>query len=446
MKKIMLDHFRRWWWVCLLGGLGCQATAFTAFMTTKNASAGNMFPLIMFLGPFLLSFDLMRGHARTLLSMPVTVPQIARAWWLVAVAIPALALAVMIAIAFVVLSIFSSTPPVMGNAVIYWLMNFLLLGTMFFALSGLPSKQNAASGRDRVRGAIFGALWGISFSVWIFWNALVAYRSVGAVIFISVCSVLTVAGWFNAENMVIERAGLRVRGAGTVKNSKPSRCAEGHGGLRYLSEALAQRILFIGMLMFVFCLFIFWIMNFGKLVNGGSQDSFPLLSMFSFQFLWMMGLQIAPMVSQLRYLRTLPVPAVKLAAIFVSVPAVGMFLVVYLANLLATQMFAMPAFSITQMFTAGYFLQIGVASVFVPLLVWRGISRTTYLAVFSVMLFGMLGILVFHDRLFHQVGSYIAPFLLFGSFYATKWLLENSSQAYRPRNHQMMGWNWTVNR
>ncbi len=98
MKRLMLDHFRRWWWVLVLVGvleflLGVyvvsypeQPCEFWALMLTMWSGALN------------LSTDMRRGrgHFRAITTLPLTGRQMGRAWWLASVPFPAAALAVLL--------------------------------------------------------------------------------------------------------------------------------------------------------------------------------------------------------------------------------------------------------------------------------------------------------------------------------------------------------------
>ncbi|MFM2294930.1 MAG: hypothetical protein RLZZ350_1343, partial [Verrucomicrobiota bacterium] len=93
MNRIILDHVRRWWLLWLTIGIGNMLAACVTFGKDQIFSYA-LFPLMMWCGAFQLRYDLSRGLARALGSVPVTLKEIGRAWWLASVALPALLLAV----------------------------------------------------------------------------------------------------------------------------------------------------------------------------------------------------------------------------------------------------------------------------------------------------------------------------------------------------------------
>ena len=109
MRQLILDHFRRWWWVLALGAayatiLGwCVALPPDYLQHARGTHIfwpvwlnvqGRMFvPNTLFLatwtGAILLLFDLQRGLVRSVRALPMTSRQIGCGWWLVTAGIPA---------------------------------------------------------------------------------------------------------------------------------------------------------------------------------------------------------------------------------------------------------------------------------------------------------------------------------------------------------------------
>ena len=69
MKRLMLDHFRRWSWILVLGAVLVFVIGWFA-ANSRNPYSLDLpvvfqFQIALFTGAFLLSFDLQRGIART---------------------------------------------------------------------------------------------------------------------------------------------------------------------------------------------------------------------------------------------------------------------------------------------------------------------------------------------------------------------------------------------
>lgn len=447
MKNILLDHFRRWWWVWGIGIIAVIGMAIGACMPENAVRRQSLFPVILFLGPFLLSFDLSRGHARALLSMPVTVRETARTWWLATVAIPSLVLAILTGLVYALIEVMHPGSVSYLTPLNYWLLNSLLLGVMFFALTGLPSRQGGTGGLNQIRAYIFGGLWGILFGGWYLFNNFVSIEKASGLGVCALAGILTVIGWFRAETMVMERAGLQGLAATSPATAKPWRGREGYGGLRYLLGAVFQRFVLIGLWMFLMCSIFFWLMGLATELHAGSHaDSFSFVGLFSFQLLWIMSFQILPVVFHLRVLRTLPVSATQLASLLVFTPGITMLIVVYVANFLLSTAYGSPWFSPMDFFARGYLVQVALACCVIPFLTWRGMDRIGLLIVLFVVMAGMGGAMAFEKEFSSLVVNMAAPILMFGAFLATKYLLERNSRVYRPRNNQTPGWSWSVGR
>jgi hypothetical protein len=455
MKLILRDHFRRWWWVWLAGIIGVAAIAWGISLGGEHNKSFGGFPFGIFMGAFLLSFDLQRGHARAVLAMPVTAKQIARGWWWAAVGIPAAAITVVTLLVFTIVSVCSGDWSSLADCVIYCVANLLILGVMFFGLTGMPAQRSGGNWRDQIRGILFGGLWGASIGGWMFFSQLNLYSTIGVVFFL-ITAILTILGWFRAETLVRERAGFRIAFQSfSAKSAKASHCAEGHGGLPFLFQTIFTRMVVVGLAMTGLFVLIFGLMIAPKFAaiaaqtHGAAQvnpwkGNFPIFIIF--QFLWVVGFQIIPVCLHLRFLRTLPVSTTRLAAVFVFTPPAAMLVILYFMGLLVAGAFHQPLSSAVELLRQGGVLQIALASVFVPVVVWRGWSVVTYLVFFTVMMACIFGS-IFANAKFSSLNSVAISLLLISiSFIATKFILESSSYAYRPRASQIGGVGWGAGR
>jgi len=130
MKRVILDHLKRWGWLWLIIGV---ANGFItgAFLDEKHGFDAFTFQVILWLGAMQLNFDLQRGIGRTLTALPLTARQIGRAWWLVSVALPALLLLVTSALALLIHGCHTGKSFPLDTFVMHGTTSALFLGTMF---------------------------------------------------------------------------------------------------------------------------------------------------------------------------------------------------------------------------------------------------------------------------------------------------------------------------
>lgn len=93
MKLLILDYFRRWWWMLAIGVAFEFRQGWSIAKRPEEAFEFWIFMISLWMGALLLGFDLQRGVARTVASLPLTAKQIGRSWWLATIVIPAVALA-----------------------------------------------------------------------------------------------------------------------------------------------------------------------------------------------------------------------------------------------------------------------------------------------------------------------------------------------------------------
>lgn len=93
MRRLILDHFRRWWLVLALIALLTVGLGLLMCATPGQPFAFWVLLLSMWMGAGLLGLDLRHGLVRTVLALPLTARQIGRAWWFATVAIPSFAFA-----------------------------------------------------------------------------------------------------------------------------------------------------------------------------------------------------------------------------------------------------------------------------------------------------------------------------------------------------------------
>ena len=440
MKLIILDHFRRWWWIwaiCVLGNCGLVLA-----ISASNNKFCMIYPVGMFMGAMLLSFDMQRGHTRSIVTLPVTAKQVGRAWWWVAVGLPVVAITVETTLVFVGFSCWRHDWSGLSGCAFSCVSNFLSLAVMFYALTGLPRAGGVYNDwQGRVRAYFFGGIWGLSFAGWlVFQNVSLTLISGLALLLAAVC--FTIMGWFRAELLVRERVrSLAGASAPRAKSAPPSRAAEGFGGLAFLAQSIFFRMVYMGAAMFAVFAIILPLMNTFSMHSASVDfmgDTFPI---FSFQFLWVMTFQIAAFTMHVRHLRTMPVSATKLAGVLVFTALAAMLLTFYGAMLLLSAVFQSPLPGPEKIIQQGTLLPIAVTTCVVPLFVWRPMEKITFIIIVGLMGSGMFAAF-FKQGLPPGITVAASVVIVLGAFVATKALIERNSRAYRPRTTNQFGaWN-----
>jgi hypothetical protein len=440
MKNIILDHFRRWWWVWLISVIAYGALVL-GISTADNKFCG-ICPFGIWMGALLLCFDMQRGHTRSIVTMPVTAKQVARAWWWVAIGLPTVVITVVTALIFTGFSGRRHDWSGLSVCAILCVSNFLTLATMFYALTGLPRAGAGYSDwGSHIRGVCFGGLWGISFAGWlVFQNMNLTLIAGLGLLLAAVC--LTIMGWFRAELLVRDRAGSLATSLGPCgKSAMSSRSTEGYGGLVFLAQNIFSRMAYMGVAMFAVFTVVLPLINISLFHSASTDymgDSFPI---FSFQFLWIMTFQVAVFTMNIRYLRTLPISTWKLAAVLVFTALAAMLLIFYGATSLLSAIFQAPLPGPGKIIQQGTLLQIAVATTAVPLFIWRPLEVRTFLIMILAMGGGMFAIF-FKQNPPSNFSVAASVIIVLGVFLVTKRLLERSSRAYRPRTGQFGDWNW----
>ena len=451
MKRIILDHIRRWWLVLiaiLLAYFAFQLffihdnnsqTSDEGVAATVNHTINNfhnifIFQILMILG-FLLIFDLQRGLPRVLTSLPVTANQIGRAWWLASAAFPAIAIGIVGLLAVLIFSGGTNMAILLENYLMNWVLAVLYLGATFGALTFMKTTIPDTF-TDRIRNFLSNSLFGITILGFLFIQLENPAVTTTTLIF-AAYAILSVLGWFRAEQMVLQRAGFRLIAKSSCKKLARHKTPQGSGGLSYLAQRIFIQSTLIGLALMIFMTLFMAFLFQGQnrvqavvsMIQGGSTPYVFFVLMFS----------IIPIVFQLRFLRTMPVSSSALAATLVSLPvfsiiAVGV-IVAAIGGLSLGESVVLP--------TANNFLILGAkAVIIVPLVVWRGLDVVTYGFIFLMIVsdsFIKLGVtLLFHLGSNTPANPWWTSFIIFLLFIAvsvalTQRLLVTSSSAYRVR-------------
>ncbi len=220
MKKIILDHFRRWWWVFALGAAYALVLGWSLAIPTdtselwqgkksfllvwlkvqSNMYLMQVYCLAVFTGGMLLLFDLQRGITRVVTALPLTTRQIGRGWWLATVAIPAIVYAALFFLGAGIFCLFhpnqvfpAARLAVAGFFTLLWLgMSFTIYFAQFTNKHGLGGNWRERTGNFFISVLAIWMTFGFALSL----NA--PKNPVKLAIFLVVGAFLTIVGWFRA--------------------------------------------------------------------------------------------------------------------------------------------------------------------------------------------------------------------------------------------------------
>ena len=434
MKHLILDHLKRWGLVWLAVGIFNSCI----LNLDKNGNSNYIsFPVILWLSAFALNFDLQRGSIRVLNTLPVSARQIGRAWWIISVALPTLFLSATVGLAMLLHSAGAAGGFPMNEFVVTASAYALYFGSLFYVMIGSPP------GQPQTPAAWVRAIFTTGFIIGLFFIKPDLATPQGISFWLG-AAILTVIGWFRAEQMVVQRAGFRLVAAASNKKAAAYNIPPGFGGWPYLMRRVFIQSTLIGLAMMasmtLFMSFLFHGKNEAhaivSMIQSGSTPYVFFILIFS----------IVPLVFQLRFLRTLPASSSTLAATLVfqpvfSVAAVGLIVTAVVGQLLGGSVI-LPI--------ANSFLLLGAkAAIIVPLIAWRGLDALAYGLIFLMVISDSL-ISLGMTILFH-LGSNaperplwinLAVFLLCVgmSLILTQRLLTKSSSAYRVRTMPANAW------
>ena len=444
MKLLIRDYFERWGWAYTLVGL--IHVIFCAYAVRAKGMDVFFFPYAAFASVLLLSMDLQRGGARATIALPIPVKQIARAWWLVSVGFPAIGVIVLgfLSAGFSAgLASLTHTPGEFYFSSVFFicLTNVLWLGSMYFLFSCV-SGSYGSDWWSRTRAMFFGSLWGLSFGGWVFFAQYMSRSSSKAIIGLAVCGLfMSIAGWFRAEQLVLQRAGFRPASQRAGNRPAKYRISQGFNGIpllitKVITDALLWGVYLVAF-MAIMAFFQGGLTSLPKFVNSFMSmagDGFP-------PFFFIVLFQIFPLASQLRLLRTLPLSTTSLAILLVLLPMVSTLTIG--AGCVAL------ALSTTDIerglaITGSFLMLSAVAAACIPIVVWSGYRLPTkmilglFIVIGGVTLVQLAGI-----TLSLPICAVIWILTVAISCFLTKSAHTRSGNAYRTwPNPFSGGWNW----
>ncbi|MCX6894502.1 MAG: hypothetical protein NTZ16_03145 [Verrucomicrobia bacterium] len=434
MKLLILDHLRRWWWALALFAILQSIFGWFSATGSPPPKDFSLAMLSILVGPVLLQSSLQRGVARAIVALPLTARQIARSWWLMAVGLPTVTLAL-----FILLGAGFSRlihPDRIFNEdwlVLNSLVNLMLLGSSFLLFTGFMTGPGG-SRWEYARNMICSVIWGASIGGWQMISKHLFDTPTKTMWALAVGTVLTVVGWFRAERMVVQRAGFRPGVQSTQRKPGQYKAPTGFGGLPFLMHTTTLRSVLIGFLMLA--MMTLWIPfvshdSTRMLVHGSMRTQIisSMATTTSMPLLFVAMFQIFPVVLQIRFLRTLPISPSVLAATLVFLPMISVgvlcLITVALAGPMAGVAVLLPVFK-------NFLLTVTLSAIAILLIVSRGLDILTYfLIVFGCIVSTSLSLMLHGAELPLWGNVTLAVVIIGTSLAVTRRVLTRSSHAYR---------------
>lgn len=337
MTRLILDYYRRWGLVLAIGTVPLLILGWWIAVEPKTP-----IEFIVALLPvwILYLFDLSRGAVRVLRTLPLTPRQIGRSWWLVNVLIPAIVVAALLFLgagSAVLCHPYRAFP--LHQLSLASLLALLWLGTVFIPF--VPASRNFNNWGLYLFSTIFVTLLTVFFVFWMVIRAVSSFSGfllsqdaakspVSLAILLAGGAFLTFVGWFRAERFDPARGqpGCPKKTAGaasfrpTLLSTAPHQPPEGYGGIPFLLHTAFFKGFLVcltgAMIWGLILRFEHRILAWPDLINSreGGETINPVNTM-----LWMLLIFLfprRPSLTQLRFLRTLPISAAKLAAVIIA--------------------------------------------------------------------------------------------------------------------------------
>lgn len=451
MKRIILDHFRRWWWVLALGaayalllgwslaiptdagdlGHGKKVSGLTLFFFVWLKVQGNLFVmqvlcLAVFTGAMLLLFDLQRGITRAVTTLPLTARQIGRGWWLATVAIPAVTLAVLFFLGAGAFCFFHPDKdfPV-ARLLMASLFTLLWLGVNFTIYSNQFTSNSSGNFRQGIFNFFVAAL-----SLWMMFgfglSATATKNPVKLGIFLCAGTFLTILGWFRAgqfnpprhkQVVALGRSGLRL----TPLSPSHAPVPDGRGGIPFLiGEHFFKTLLICVAVAAWMALVLAWL---GSIKSW--REFFETVGGMGSVFWVLIFLFLSPVVRQVRWLRTLPISATRLAAtLFALMSLPFLALGVLVAGIAALVCGTPLALKIVE----NYALILAPASVCIFFAVRLGVGMPAYLLLLVVMVSSQT---VTHQQIPFKAAGPCTAIIVLLAFLLTRHAIRHGGRTYR---------------
>ena len=261
-------------------------------------------------------------------------------------------------------------------------------------------------------------------------------------------AVLTAIGWLRAEQFELGRAGIYLGRAGQIDMGRPDRSGVhltplqtkvrtahhlvpcGYGGMPFLLSSTFVSA-FLNLVAMVALMALVWLYQ-DQAISRSRNMVMGLVPMGSVMCGWFFIFsRFMPLLRQLRFLRTLPVSATRLACVMLATVllpliATGALAAVVAGSFLGTS----EALTVLNSFT----LVLAPAALCMSFAVWRSDEKGVYALLLLTMISFILGFMRlqthYPEHPFNLIGPVVGICLLL-AFLLTCWVIRRSSRAYR---------------
>jgi hypothetical protein len=450
VKRLILDHYRRWWWVLALGAALEFGLGFIIAANPQMPFEFWAFLVALWTGATLLSLDLKNGALRALAPLPLTSRQIGRGWWLATVPIPAMALAALLFSGAAVLCHLnpSRTFPAERLALAS-LFNLVWLGISFTLIFN-ATRSFSGNWWGLVGNSFINILTIATFFGSMAFATNASKSPLKSAILLGLGALVTAIGWLRAEQFELGRAGIYLGRPGQIDLGRPDRSGvrltplktnvrpgrhvapRGCGGMTFLLRSTFVSA-FLSLAAAIAIMALVWQWQDHALLRSRNMVT-ELVPLGSVMCGWLIIFsRVMPLVRQLRFLRTLPVSATRLACVMLATAllpliAMGALVTVVAGLFLGTA----EAVTILKSFT----LVLAPVALCMSFAIWRGDEKGLYvlqiLALIGfVFVFMHLQTLFHHpEHPFHLIGPVLGICLLL-AFLHTRLVIRCGSRAYR---------------
>ncbi len=442
MNTTIVQNFLRRWGI-VIGLCSAAQLAFTYFASTRET--GNIFfPLILFMGPVLLSFDLSKGIARAILLLPVQRREVTKTLCWIGIGLPTLWVAILSVCSMTASVVFDQTVALDWSRLIQTVITaFASLSIVYFALTGLPTNVKEAQ-EWSARSLFFGALWGFSIGGSMLFSQLVDRSENNTfssyLLFLIVGIGFAFWGYQRTDDMLSSRSTGRSEsrpGPSAPRKSFFDFDSEATGFNHFIVTTVTQ--VFVFSIVFIVATSVFNTLFLGMLTgqrmgNTSWIDStVRSLSGQSFIFVVMPSFFLATKLMAARVFRSLPLSASQLSNQFFKLVVISIIAQIIL---LFTIMTLLTDLASAQKLSKEFFMMGGIGTLIIPLILRFGLKSTTLVVAMPIVFLSALGRIFLPEIYSTNTSIIIGIVAIIVSRFLTEWLLATSSHAYHQLNQQ----------
>ena len=450
MKQIIFDHFRRWRVVLILIGTvfflfagfmereGGSETPATSFHALLNHAIIYVcaYQLIIFYLCMFLTMDLQRGLARVLTNLPLKTKQIGRAVWLASVAIPAAGFMIIGFLSLLTYSIGTTKAMPFGS---YWVACIFAAPTLGATFGAMTLMKTAIPNTfiDRI-GAVFSNILQMLPFLGLFFFVTRDTNLTAVGLVFTTLTILTVIGWFRAEQLILNRASFRPASGYPSKQTGQYKTPSGSGGIPFLITKTTSQVFFMYLIIVVVMLGLTLLFDKHRSMQKAVENTAGGYNLVMFS-VWAVGIsQVLHIFLQLRVLRTLPLSTTRLAALLVFLPIASFAL---MSLILGAFLYSFIGQAEALKVAAIFLIPMAIAALAIPLVLWSGFARNSVAFIGAVFFLSLtLPIFLGLDSVPLSLRCVVTIILVIASFIATKFLLPRSSKAYRIQLTNLGAW------